>query len=126
MDYDTAYDWYKTQVYHEGGFISNSKPSKIMDIVNKLFNTQSNESVVKMLKGELAIPENNVMKNFMPNMQNFVNSFMPNITPSVATSGGNNYYLTVEVANMNANSKKDIDNVTKFMMNGIRKLGKQV
>jgi len=113
-------------IYHEGGIIANKPTNKIMDIVNKLFNTQSNETVVKMLKGELAIPQNNVMKNFIPNMQNFVNSFIPNITPSVATSGGNIYNLTVEVANMNANSKSDIDNVTKYLINGVRKFGKQI
>ena len=126
MNYTSAKSWYDKNIYHEGGLISNTKPSKIMDIVNKLFNTQSNESVVKMLKGELAIPQNNVMKNFIPNMQNFVSSFIPNITPSVATSGGNIYNLTVEIANMNANSKKEIDNVAKFLIDGVRKFGKQI
>jgi len=125
MDYDTAYDWYKTQVYHEGGFISNSKPSKIMDIVNKLFNTKSNESVVKMLKGELAIPENNVMKNFMPNMQNFISSITPsfNLQPQVAGAGNVNYNLTLNIDNLNG-TRKDANMVFTEIVNGLKRMGK--
>jgi len=128
MNYDTASDWFKNNIYHEGGVVlpEGKSPNKIQDIINKLFNVKPGEQVIKSLIGEIQVPTQNIARNFAPNIQNFVNSLIPNITTSTATStsSGDKYYLTVEVANMNANSKKDIDNVSRFLMNGVRKLGK--
>ena len=85
MGYTEAYSWYKT--LHTGGIVGNelTSNSKLTEIINKLFNTQPNEQVVKMLKGELAIPAQNIVSNFIPNMKNFINSLTPQI--NLATSG---------------------------------------
>ena len=124
MDYDSAYNWYKTQVYHEGGLISNSKPSKIMDIVNKLFNTKSNESVVKMLKGELAIPENNVVKNFIPNMQNFVSSFIPSFNLQPQGAGAGDQIVNINIAKVNTQDQGSLNQFFGTIRTELKKIGK--
>jgi len=126
MNYTSAKSWYDKNIYHEGGLISNTKPSKIMDIVNKLFNTQSNESVVKMLKGELAIPENNVMKNFMPNMQNFVSSFVPsfNLQPQAVGGGNTNITMNVNIAKVNTQDQSSLNQFFGTIRTELNKIGK--
>jgi len=112
-------------IYHEGGQIGNAPTNKIMDIVNKLFNVSPNESVVKMLKGELAIPQNNVMKNFIPNMHNFVSSFIPNINPQsqVAGVGNTNIIMNVNIDKLTGdkNGAKEFFSVIRTEL---KKIGK--
>ena len=61
-------------------------------------------------------------------MQNIIGKMsIPSFSPVGATSGGNtNYYLSVNVDNMNANSNKDIDSVSQKLLGLIRRTGKSV
>ena len=64
-----------------------------------------------MENGEVVL-SNKAVQSFIPNMQSVISKFTPNInipsfSPVGATSGGNtNYYLSVNVDNMNAIVKK--------------------
>lgn len=62
--------------YHDGGRVGDQTTAdrNLPNIVNKLFNTAPNEQIIKALKGELMIPEENIYKNFIPNIGNLVNS----------------------------------------------------
>jgi len=124
LNYSGVVSWKNKNVYHDGGIVGNqsSSPSKIMDIVNKLFNVKPNESIVKMLKGELAIPQRNVLSNFIPNMQNLVNSIIPNNSPAVISSPTNTYNLNIKIDSMNG-SKSDINNFATKIINGVKRLG---
>jgi hypothetical protein len=44
-------------------------------LVNDLFNKQPNEEVVKVLKGEVMVPESNI-PNFFTNMKNFASGLV--------------------------------------------------
>ena len=90
-----------TGSYHSGGRVGDGSRD-LPEVVNKLFNTRPNEQIVKALKGELFIPEENIFKNFLPNLQNLFNMVTSNITvpkiPSVATaSGGDTIYYINEL-----------------------------
>lgn len=105
---------------HEGGIVGNqSNTPKLTQLVNKLFNTNSSEQIVKMLKGELAIPGKNITKNFIPNMKKFANSFTSQI-PAVA--GDNIYKLNINIENITGD-KKGGQVVVDTIINGVNKLG---
>ena len=113
--------WYKNgnRIYHNGGFVGSKTPSKIGDLVDKLFNTKPNEQVVKSLIGELQIPPQNI-GNIIPNLQNTISTIM--------SKGGqilNNYHLAINIDNMNG-TKKDAQNLSATLVEGIRKLGGKI
>ena len=61
----------KLPKFHTGGIVGDGNPSdKLNKIVNELFNTKPNETIVKSLIGELQIPPQNIKKNFIPNITN--------------------------------------------------------
>jgi len=119
-------------IFHEGGVVGNSS-NRIADLIDNLFNKgiKSNE-LPSLLQNEEVVLSKNAVSNFIPNMQSIISKFTPNInipsfSPVGATSGGNtNYYLSVNVDNMNANSQKDIESVSNKLLNLIRKSGKQI
>jgi len=53
-----------------GGIVANN--SKVKDIINKLFNTKSNEQVVKLLNNNELIISADAVKKFIPNLQNLI------------------------------------------------------
>lgn len=63
------------QTKHDGGFVGDGSRD-LPEIVNRMFNAKPNEQIVKALRGELFIPEENIMKNFIPNMKNLANSMV--------------------------------------------------
>jgi len=113
----------KANVYHTGGVVGNQSQSssKIMDIVNRLFNVKPGEQVIKSLIGELEIPQKNVLSNFIPNMNNLVSSLTGN-TSTVVSSPVNTYNLNINIDSMNG-SKSDINNFATKIINGVKKLG---
>lgn len=42
--------------HNDGGIVGNNE-SSLTDLINKLFDTKPNEEIVKVLKGEIKIPE---------------------------------------------------------------------
>ncbi len=80
------------RVKHKGGFAGESS-SRLPDLVNKMFNVSPNEVLVKALKNELFIPEQNIFKNFMPNMQNLISTIQPNVAGATPS---NNYVVHID------------------------------
>jgi len=67
----------------------------------------------------------NLMNNFnLPNMN--MSNILSNFTPANAMVSGDTIYLNVRVDNMNANSKKDADNVFNSIVDGLRGMGKKI
>ena len=95
---DGGWTW---EEYHDGGIIG-GKTDKTTKIVNELFNVQPNEMAIKALKGELMIPPQNIVNNFIPNMKGLINS-MP--------SGGSNINIKefLKIDNFINNTDTDID-----------------
>lgn len=85
----------KVLTRHSGGFVDGKQPSRLAELANKLFNTKPSEQMVKALKGELFVPEHNILNNFIPNMQNLVNSISSPVTQSIPISG-DTYQVTIE------------------------------
>jgi TP901 family phage tail tape measure protein len=110
----------KITTKHKGGIIEGVFPSRETKMVNDLFNLKPNESIVKMLKGELAIPQNNIVKNFIPNLRNLVSSLSSNQIVSPIT---NQYQLELKINNLNG-TKKDADIVFSTIVDGLKKMGK--
>ena len=67
-----GYTGQKIYKYHSGGIVGEN--GKIPDAINRMFNVKPNEQLVKALKGELMIPPNNIMNNFIPNLRNLAGS----------------------------------------------------
>lgn len=94
-------------VLHDGGIVG-SKTGRVSEMVNKLFNLKPNEEMVKALKGELFIPPNNIVDNFIPNMNSLIGSMHSN--PLVA-SGDTVYNIKADFPNVN--SSIEIENAFK-------------
>lgn len=64
--------WWKDneRLYHSGGVVGGTT-SRLGQLIDKLFNTNSNEIITKSLKGEVQIPPNN-FANGLRNMQNML------------------------------------------------------
>lgn len=105
--------------YHSGGIVGNQPKNKFTEMANKLFNLKPNETLIKSLKGELMIPQGNIMSNFLPNMQNLANSL---VSPQMATTGGNTFHLNMRIDNLNG-TKQDGDMLLNRVVKGLDKLG---
>ncbi|MSU01929.1 phage tail tape measure protein [Tissierella pigra] len=68
---------------HEGGIVGDGNRD-LPHLVNKFFNTKPNEQMVKALKGELFIPEENIYKNFLPNMQTLMDVTTSSLVANVS------------------------------------------
>jgi LysM repeat protein len=87
--------------YHQGGLVGDKPGGKLPELINRLFNTKPNEQVIKALKGELMIPQQNIMKNFLPNMQSVLSSMQ---TPNLVGNAGNN--VTIDIHNITVTGGK--------------------
>jgi len=111
----------RLESYHTGGLVdggSNGSGSSIMRAVNSLFNVKPNERIVKALKGELFAPEENVTKNFIPNIKNMLKSS----SNAVAVEANKTFHLTIHIDNLNG-TKKDADYLLGEIVKGTKKLG---
>ena len=66
----------KANKFHDGGIVG-GKTGKIGEILNKLFNTNANETVITSLLGELQVPPQNFTKFAIPNIQKMFNMISP-------------------------------------------------
>ena len=98
-----------TAKYHQGGIVGD-KTNRVVELVNKLFNVQPNEQVIKALKGELLVPQENIIKNFIPNMSALVNSLGTRNTSTVQQ-----FYIN-KLEFPNATSTDEIVNAIKSLM----------
>lgn len=102
---------------HDGGIIG-GKSDRLTEAINKLFNVKPNEQLIKGLKGELYIPPQNIVKNFIPN----INKLM---TSTSSPNGGNVVYnLNLRFDNFRG-TKKDGENVFNIVANGLKRMGKK-
>jgi hypothetical protein len=110
----------KVSTLHTGGIVGNETPSNITQLVNKLFNLKPNEQMVKALKNELMIPQQN-MPNFVSNIKNLVSS----IQPQVAMAGAGNvvYNLNLNIESLSGD-KRGADYLFSEITKGIKKRGK--
>lgn len=72
-------EWIKENTYHKGGIVGvkndyTTVPNKSSDLINKLFNVAPNEQVIKALKGEIMIPQKNILNNGIPNIKKLIES----------------------------------------------------
>jgi TP901 family phage tail tape measure protein len=72
--YDPGTGKWNFPTKHKGGTVEGKPPSRITQLMDKLFNLAPNEQMVKALKGELFVPEQNIGRNFIPNMRNLATS----------------------------------------------------
>ena len=93
----------ETGKYHEGGIVGDGSRD-LPEAVNKLFNTKTDEQMVKAKLGELFVPKENLSKYFIPNMQEVFKSTilssmnlsipkMPSVSLADVSSGDNIYYI---------------------------------
>jgi chromosome segregation ATPase len=82
--------------HHEGG-IAGSKPSPMGALINKIFNVKPNETVAKLLKGEVVINPN------LPHVQSNMNRLLNGLTPNVAMDGGNTTHINLNGVTIQAN-----------------------
>jgi TP901 family phage tail tape measure protein len=120
--------WYrdssmKQRLFHKGGIVG-GVGSAASNLVNKLFNTQPNEEVVKALKGELFAPHNNIVKNFIPNMRNLAGSLARPIP--IAGVGGGDININVNVDKLVADDKKSIKRVATDIVTEVKKKGGKI
>lgn len=106
------------QKFHSGGIVGNVTGSPIQDLVNKFFNTSPNETVIKSLLGEIQVPPQNIMKNFVPNMQNLVN--MVTLRTPASASGVN---INFNIANLNNTTIQEAQNFASKIRNELSKKG---
>lgn len=67
------------QTLHSGGVVGGASGG-LSSLFNSLLNTNADERIVKMLERELAVPETNLSKYAIPNLQNIMSrSSSPNI-----------------------------------------------
>lgn len=80
---------------HEGGIIGEqtNTPPKVVSLVNNLLNIKPNEAVVKALRGEIMVPPENIVNNFIPNMKNLITSFTGKGTTTVNNSKTYNIHV---------------------------------
>lgn len=95
---------FKIPKHHDGGVVGNS-PSRLANLVNKLFNLKNGETLTKSLIGEVQVPPSN-FPNIISNVQNMISSIMPK--QQVATSAGN-IIMNINIDNVNANNRNDVN-----------------
>lgn len=69
----------KKYTMHQGGIVGDGIPPYVVKLMNKLFNTKGNETLIKALKNEIFVPPQNIVNNFIPNARNLVNSAVSEI-----------------------------------------------
>lgn len=113
-------NWYKNGVrlYHGGGLVGGGGNSTAQ-LINRMFNAAPNEQVIMALEDELMAPQNNIMKNFMPNMAGLVS----NVSSKVASTN-NGGTVVINIGSVTGD-KKGADMVSKSIVNELKKLGKQ-
>lgn len=91
--------------FHDGGIVGEDQktPPRIVQLANKLLNTKSNEQVIKALQNEIYTPPQNITKNFIPNIQNLINSIIPQ--PAIAGTGDTIYNLNLRIDNVTGDKK---------------------
>lgn len=104
-------------VLHDGGIIGKTG-DKTTELINKLFNVKPNEQLIKGLKGELMIPQHNIIKNFIPNLNGLMMA-------TSSDNGGNVVYnLNLRFDNFRG-TKQDGENVFNIVANGLKRMGKK-
>lgn len=111
--------------FHEGGVTGSG--SSLVQKVSDFFNLKNNEVMIKSLVGELHIPENNVIKNFIPNMQNLISNLTPQISfAGVGGSAGDTIYnLNLRIDNVTGD-KNGGQTVYNEIVKGLQKLGNKI
>lgn len=99
-------------LFHQGGIVGNVS-NRITELVNKLFNVQPNEQIVKALKGELFVPQDNIINNFIPNMRNLMGSNPGNVINN--NNYNNSQTINVNVEKIVSNNPKDFFNQMKHI-----------
>lgn len=132
MDYNQASSWYNSwkhkaikQGFHQGGIVGNAgSSSPLVKLTNKLFNLKPNEAVVKSLIGEVMVPPENILNNFLPNMQNFAQQLLPAVAMSPASSGDidNHYDISININSLSGD-KNGAKTMFKEFVNEIKKQG---
>lgn len=99
--------------YHTGGIVggTGSKLASLIDNLANKFSIKPNEQLVKALKGEVMIPQSNI--------PNLIRNFQSALSPSVATSGGDTYALTLHIDNLNG-TKQEADNLASTILKNIK------
>lgn len=103
------------KVYHKGGIVGDGSRD-LPDIANAFFNEKlkPNEQIVKALKGELMIPEDNIYKNFLPNAKTLMDSFNIPALPrmDLSKSGGGDIKQAIHIGKLefpNVRDAKEIE-----------------
>ncbi|WEG18488.1 transglycosylase SLT domain-containing protein [Alkalihalophilus pseudofirmus] len=81
------------KAYHTGGIVGDSKPNKFTELMNKLLNTNANETVIKALNNELYSPQDNLAKFAAPNLQKLMGSIKPVSAQMLQPITENHYHL---------------------------------
>ncbi|MFA6619439.1 MAG: hypothetical protein WCT23_10280, partial [Candidatus Neomarinimicrobiota bacterium] len=112
---------------HTGGIVgeesNSSSPSRITKLVNKMFNVQGNEQIVKALKNELFVPQSNLTKFFIPNMQNLLSSLTPQISVASASSG--NQTININIAEVKTEDKNSMNKFFTTINRSLANLGQR-
>lgn len=91
--------------YHDGGIVGNRSSSSIGGVLDKLLNTNADETVIKALKGELYSPQHNFSRYFVPNLQKLIGNIgQPSITPVTVK-----FDNLLQIDNFNNKSETDVN-----------------
>ncbi|TPG68895.1 phage tail tape measure protein [Brevibacillus laterosporus] len=121
MDYKEAYDWYKG-TFHKGGLVPGGNSDQLSDIINNMFNLKPSEGIIKALGGELMIPQENITKNFIPNLQNLVKSITPATASTLAVPSSSSIVVNL-YADKIMGTEKEADSFINKIANGIKRRG---
>lgn len=126
MEYKEAYDWYKG-TFHKGGIVPGGTPDHLTKVVNSMFNLKPNEGVIKALGEELMIPPENITKNFIPNLQNLIQSFTPDSSQTLATpiESHSPIILNLNIEKL-MGTKKEAESFADLAVNAIKRRGGKI
>lgn len=118
--------WLKQNRKHDGGFVGiNQPPNKISEIVQKLFNKKSDEQLVLALKKEFFVPQENIFKNFVPNMQKLLSSIT---SPQIIVNSGEGYggiNMPIYIDRVYTEDKDSLNRFFNRINIGLKKIGKK-
>jgi len=103
-------------IYHDGGIVGEqtSTPPRIVQLVNKMLNTKGNEQLIKAIQNEVYSPPQNIISNFIPNLQNLISTVSPQI--AIATSSPTiTNTITFNVSGSNGLSKSDLKQAADYI-----------
>lgn len=110
----------KIKVYHSGGVVGD-KPPELIDKINKFFNTDASENVIKALTNEILTPPKNIVQYFIPNMQKLTSSIVPQV--QIAGAGDTIYNLNLRIDSVVGN-KEGGQTVFKEIVKGLKSFSK--